>query len=475
MRWDGTRTSGLFAPFLLNARTRGSRLLGFGARYAISTLGPVSTSAAHLLASILVFHALPPAEFGLLSFVIVIVSFWLSMSGSLLGAPAAITAASRRQGQWLELPTLLSANIGLSLLAVIAIALLLLAVGSTLPCAILFGFYGGQMSVRWFARGYNYATQKPARAAISDFVYAATLTTGLIFLAAADEITNLHVAIAMIVSASAGLCASGRPFLRDQLAAIRFPTFRGYGKLWRELTRWALLGVVSTELSANAHVYIVTLFCGPRIFALLALGSLLMRPVSLSLSALSDLERPTIASNLAKKNYREAFYITKIFRAAGLSLWLLTLALTAGLLYAAPDFILRGRYNISDAAMVAALWVAIMFVRVWRTPESVLLQASRQFRPLANASVESSVLSLALTLILLQLAGPIGALGGVLISDIYMTARIYYQGRRLRQSLNEAPLEIDPLATQPEPPDENGEENICQTGAVYVPVTIRTA
>ena len=72
------------------------------------------------------------------------------------------------------------------------------------------------------------------------------------------------------------------------LVEIVAGTLAAYGPIWRDLTQWALLGVVTTELSANAHAYLVTLFNGPKSFALIAAGSLFMRPVSLCLTALPD-------------------------------------------------------------------------------------------------------------------------------------------------------------------------------------------
>ena len=61
-----------------------------------------------------------------------------------------------------------------------------------------------------------------------------------------------------------------------------------------------MFGVVLTELTANAHAYLVTFISGPKAFAVLALGSLLMRPASLVLSALPDIERPRMAAKIGQ-------------------------------------------------------------------------------------------------------------------------------------------------------------------------------
>jgi hypothetical protein len=60
-------------------------------RYGLSASGPAAVSLAHFSASLIVLQILPRADFGLFSFILVIVPLCLSVSGALLGAP--ITAA----------------------------------------------------------------------------------------------------------------------------------------------------------------------------------------------------------------------------------------------------------------------------------------------------------------------------------------------------------------------------------------------
>ena len=95
-------------------------------------------------------------------------------------------------------------------------------------------------------------------------------------------------------------CAAGPAFFA-RANSPRFATghLGRYAPIFRDLTRWSLLGVVFTELTVNAHAYLVTFISGPGAFALLALGMLLMRPASLMQSALPDLERPVMTRAIA--------------------------------------------------------------------------------------------------------------------------------------------------------------------------------
>ncbi len=431
-----TLPGGLPAEADSDGRAARGRLRRVAARYVVSLAGPVSVSAAHFVASILAFRLLPAREFGLFSFVIVVVSFCLSMSGSLLGAPATVTAANRAEGRWPELPALLAASQAFAVLAALTVAALLWIAGAAAPVAALYGAYAAVMCLRWFSRAYGYAEINPGRVTLSDLVYAGVLVSGLAALGLFSDVTQSHIAAAMLFGAMAGLFAAEPGFLRRQFRLVQRSAFSGYRAIWRELSRWSLLGVITTEFSANAHAYIVTLLAGPHAFALLALGTLLMRPARLSTTALGDVERAPIAVLLEKHDYRRAARVIAEFQATTLLLWAGTAALAAAILWFAPGLVIKNGYARADVLLVTAISVAIMLVRVLRAPHSVVLQAGRKFAPLAGASVASSVVSIVLTLVLLFVGGPIASLGGVLASDILLTGRIVVLARRFKRELN---------------------------------------
>src|SRR3982751_802534 len=56
-------------------------------RYGISAAGPVAVSGAHFLASLIFLRSLPAHQFGLFSFVMVVVSFGMSLNVSLIVVP----------------------------------------------------------------------------------------------------------------------------------------------------------------------------------------------------------------------------------------------------------------------------------------------------------------------------------------------------------------------------------------------------
>jgi O-antigen/teichoic acid export membrane protein len=155
-----------------------------------------------------------------------------------------------------------------------------------------------------------------------------------------------------------------------------------------------------------------------------------MRPVVLVLTALPDLERPEIGRRIAAGDKHGALSSVKEFRTAAGAVWLATLLLAGIVLMWFPHLVLKHGYDVRQVLVVLALWGAITAVRVARTPESVLLQAAGEFRALAAASGWSSLASLAITLVLMLVMGPVASLGGILIGELVMTARIFALSHR---------------------------------------------
>jgi hypothetical protein len=405
------------------------KLLKIAGRYALSALGPVCISGAHFLGAVLVLHTLSPVHFGFFSFVMTIVPFCISAAAALVGAPTTIGIRTRGHVDEAELATFQKANLLLSAFAFAVVCAALMASGLRWNASILFGLYGAVMSLRWLARVYAYATDKPARATASDVTYGALLVAGLGALYLLDRMTMSYTATVLLLAAAGSLTIFDRSYLLKQFAPSSAGRLADYAPVWQDLTRWSLLGVAASELTVNAHAYFVTFFSGPSAFALLALGSLLMRPVAVVLQSLPDMERPVMARAIGNGDFARAFRAVKEFRTAAAAVLLGTILIAAALLLWFPNTVLKQGYDAGSAAIILAIWVVIMAVRALRTPDAVFLQAAGQFQPLANIGMKASVVSLGMTLVLLFAFGPIVSLLGIVAGDVVMTAGIFKQVR----------------------------------------------
>jgi O-antigen/teichoic acid export membrane protein len=407
---------------------------GTVARYGISALGPISISGAHFFASLVFLHELQPAEFGLFSFLLIVVPFCMSMTGALLGASVTSSIAQWARVDGAEFSTHLKISLVLGALTCIGVGALMLFSGAPLAVAVLLGLFAGLMTLRWFARSFAYALHLPARAALSDVAYSLLLIGGLSALWFLRALNVETASLALLFSAAFALAMFGTDYLRRQFVPDAQGSLVAYGPIWRDLTRWSLLGVVLTELTANAHAYLVTFISGPKAFALLAVGSLVMRPVSLVLSALPDVERPRMAREIAAGRLSSAFRCVKEFRTAAGAIWLAAVGLAGIILMWFPHVLLKKGYDATDVAIAVGVWALIMALRALRTPESVLLQAAREFQPLAGASKRSSIISVVATLVLLLVAGPLASLGGIVAGEAAMLTNTLSLARRWKQA-----------------------------------------
>jgi O-antigen/teichoic acid export membrane protein len=103
--------------------------------------------------------------------------------------------------------------------------------------------------------------------------------------------------------------------------------------------------------------------------------------------------------------------------------------LCAALLAFFPLLILKKGYGLHDVIVVAVISAVIMAIRALRTPLAVLLQAAGQFKQLAGIGTLSAAISVVATLALLMAFGPIASLGGILLGELVILARVYTMAR----------------------------------------------
>jgi hypothetical protein len=403
-------------------------------RYGVTSLGPVAVSGAHFVASVLFLRLLRPEDFGHFSFLMIVVPFALSAAGAALGAPAAMTRSKPAPEAQAELFTLTNISLTVSALAFVAVAAMMGLTGARPVAAAVFGLYAAVFTLRSFARSYANVQGRIERAAGSDIVYALVLIAGLCALAAAGKFSLDAAAVVLVVASILAMAPFGRDFLSRLGAAARLPNIAAYRPMWQLVSRWSLLGVVLTELAANCHAYVVTFLSGPGAFGLLALGALFMRPASLVISALPDIDQPVMTQKIATGDLKGAFAVVNEFRTAAGAVLAGTVLLALILVFWFPHLLLK-HYQVHDVLVVLAFWAGITLLRAIRTPESVFVMATGGYDRLPLISGISSAVALVLTLVLLLTVGPLWSLGGVLAGEAVMVAMLFPMTNRWRRAI----------------------------------------
>lgn len=393
-------------------------------RYGMTSLGPIAVSGAHFVASLLFLRLLKPADFGYFSFLMIVVPFCLSAAGAMLGAPAAMTRRKDAVTAEAELDVLFNIALIVSALAAVTVTAMMAFTGAGVLLALLFALYAAIYTVRSFARSIANVKGQIERVAGSDIVYSGVLIVALGGLALLGRFTLANAAMALVGASLVAMAPFGRVFLARLARSVAAPKLSGYRPMWHDVTRWSLLGVVLTELAANCHAYIVTFVSGPGAFGLLALGALFMRPASLVLSALPDIDQPVMAQKIAAGDLKGAFGVVNEFRTAAGAVLAGTVLLALILVFWFPQSLLK-HYAIGDVLVVLAFWSAITALRAIRTPEAVFVMATGGYDKLPLISGISSAVALSLTLVLLMTCGPLWSLAGVLAGEVVMVVMLF--------------------------------------------------
>lgn len=314
-------------------------LLGSRARYAFALVGPSSGAVAQFALSLVLLHALTPFEFGSFSFLLVTAQLSTGLSTALLCAPlASLLVGNDEEARIVTLRALMAANLCLSLVSLILFYALGCILGFTSMASALFAGFAALSLLRWFARAYGYANDAPWRTIISDLAYSLVLVAGVASIWFTGRLSLASASFVIALAAVAGLLPFGAPYFRQQLLDFSPRNLIAYRSIWREHSRWALVGVITTEATGNAHAYIVTLAAGPAAFARIAVSALLVRPIQVAMNALSEYERPQLARSIAG-GQTEVMRSLRVFRLVLAAAWLGTAALAVLVLTGAPHAI----------------------------------------------------------------------------------------------------------------------------------------
>lgn len=403
-------------------------------RYLMAFVGPIGSAAAQFALSLSLLRLLAPAEFGKFAFLLVFANFSTGIWSALFCAPLPILLhegdAAAREG---VLRTLFSTNLLVAFAAGVIFAGMGTALGVPPLATLLFATFGAVALLRWFARAYAYATNAPVRTMVSDFIYSGILLAAVAAMLLA-HLSSLDFAYgALVVSAATALLPFGLPYLLAQFGRFTPSAVPGYSMMWRRFSGWSLLGVLTTEATANSHAYFVTALLGPAAFAPIAASALAMRPMSVAINALTEFERAQMARHIAEGRLDETGSSITHFRWALAAAWVGTVALVVTVGILAPRAIIPARYDLRFVGIGMALWMVVAAVRMARTPESALLQGAGAFRPLAIASVISAGVSIVAVAVLLLLGGPLWSIVGIMGGELMYAAWIWRQARRWRR------------------------------------------
>lgn len=388
-------------------------------RYGLAIVGPIGVAGSQFLVSLTMIHMLTPGQFGAFSLLMVANVLSWGICSALFCAPMPILLYQPPddfEGDGEAMLVAASAAFAFASSLLFAVLAWILGLGWT--AALLFAGYAWASVSRYFARSHALARHDQIRATLSDIGFSLALTAGLAlaWLAPRGE-GGMLVYAALLTGALVGLLPFGWRYIVRDLMIARPGRLRGYGYIWKRMSAWSVLGVVTTEATNNAHAYLVTSFLGPSAFAPLAASGLVTRPVSVISTALSDFERPRLARQIGEGRFEELRQSLRLFGWSIAGAWGLTALAVIALFLIAPRLIFPVEYDLGYVAIGALLWMLVAAARMAAIPPSCLLIACGSFRLLANTSLWSGLLSVAAVILLMLLTDPLWSIVGILLGQ----------------------------------------------------------
>jgi O-antigen/teichoic acid export membrane protein len=390
-------------------------------RFIIAIGGSAGVALSGFILSILLLRTVTPAQFGVYGFMQVVIALGFGISNALFGSPLTVALNRTETPKPGTAESYFKANFLISLLASLLLVPLAISFGESPETGAAFSVSAVLMWTRWFCRSYANAMHQHRRVAVSDACYTLITLTGAAMLFVLNEVSIKQVVNLQSLGASLGLLALGFKSLVVQLRGIWNGPPTPFRQGFKEQGRHALIGVITTEATANAHSYMVTLMLGPAAFAPLAASVLLFRPVPLVILSLTQLERPRLAQLLRDTQMQAAWRAIRFFRGTALTFWIFNLAIIYWVATHYLDVVIRGHYSSQVIIQATYFWAAIMGLRCLRGPESALLQANGDFKQLSRVTVISSLVTIPLVISLIYYLDAIWSLAGICIGELIAT------------------------------------------------------
>lgn len=400
-----------------------SRLFGIFRRY-FGVAAAFVYSGGNFLLALLLQKLLPPAEFGIFALIQVFVQLGIGISNGLLCSP--IIIALKGEGAFNSVVASFSkASVIACAIGAALLSLYVATVRQDILLTLSVAAYGFVSWSRWFFRSVELAANEYVTSALADITYGAVVVCGSIVLFLAHSASIRAAFVVQVVGCCAAMFVMGRVAWRALLAAPS-SSLDPFVRSAKQHGAWALVGVITTEATANAHPYLIGLMLGPAAFAPIAAVTLFFRPITIVAQALTQYERPRMAHAIAERNENALQNDVRAFTLASLLAWLGNSALVLVLVFIATGLIGRKDYPASEIHVSAILLIAVFLVRALRGAESAALQAGGYFRPLAWASVVAAPLTAipAAIVVMIRPTEPVWSLLGVLLGEAVMCALI---------------------------------------------------
>ena len=394
----------------------------FSSRYALSLGAQALVSGFHFSLNFYLVRNMSLYNYGVFAFAFVLALFAAAINNALISTPLTVYTPVIKDPDERSQQEAMFSTLNLLLFGLLVIAGLAYSWFSGIPSdtAIAVTLFVAVYSARQYSRSFGYSRLRPLVTATGDVFYVLAGLSIIVILHITQP--SIPVSYILLALAAGNLIAMLVERLRLHGSKKRWLTIanlRNYAAVW-EQSRWALIGALTTLFLAQAHSLIITWHTGPGAYAPLAAGFVLFGPVRVALLTWQNMVKPELAMALAD-NQQDAVLSqikrTSIMMAAAVVVMAICLAIAWPLIH---KLLYAKQYADQPMHFIVAMWsLTTLFAAIYNAP-SAALQAMKDFRVLAMASVFGAVLSGVLVTVLLFTSGPISTLYAILAAELFM-------------------------------------------------------
>lgn len=392
-------------------------------RYALSVGAQALVSGFHFGLNLVLLRSITKYDYGVFAFAFVLALFASAINNALISTPLTVyTPVVKNEDERSQQEAMFSTLNLLLFILLVGMGIIYAFVSDVAkPITLSVTFFVSVYAARQYSRSFGYARFKPLATATGDIAY---VVAGILFVTAIMLLKTDDTIVSQVLLALAGANLVAMFIERWRIHGLgrRWLTvanIKSYGHVWLQ-SRWALVGALTTLFLSQAHGLIITWANGPGTFAPLAAGMVLFGPVRVALMTWQNMVKPELALALSenrgeavkKQIQKTAVLMGAAVLALGLCLWLAWPYVHA-LLYAKE-------YSNEPMGFIVSMWAIItLFAAIYNAP-SAALQAMRDFRVLAMASVYGALISGVLVALTLYFFKPETTLLGILTAECFM-------------------------------------------------------
>ena len=400
-------------------------------RLALSVGAQALVSGFHFVLNLLLLRMVTPYDYGVFAFAFVLAMFASAVNNALISTPLTVYTPVINDEKERKIQEAMFSTLNLALFGVLILAGIAASFWQGMDGTVGLGVtvFVAVYSARHYSRSVGYARMRPLVTASGDTTY---VFSGVLLMAVLvwyfDKMPIGYVLLALsganlIAMLVERLRVHGRHHRWFNLSAIG-----SYRNVW-EQSRWALAGSLTTLFLAQAHSLIITSSNGPMAYAPLAAGFVLFGPVRVALMTWQNMVKPELAVALAndqRNAVRDQIKRTSIFMAGAVIALGLALLVTWSWIH---EFLYTRQYADEPMARIVTVWFIVTFFAALYNAPAAALQAMRDFRILAMASIYGAIISGVLVSATLYFFKPETTLFGILAAEIFMAlylTRILY-------------------------------------------------